>query len=163
MRTAILTVLLVIAFAAPTVATPKASPAIAPRVALPTTSGTVELDSLRGKVVLVDFWASWCEPCRKSFPWMADIYRKYADQGFTIVAINVDKDREAAEDFLAKLPAPFVVAFDPTGATAEAFGVRAMPSSFLVGRDGTILGTHAGFDPRKATPWEESIRAACAR
>lgn len=136
--------------------------ASAPRFALPTRDGTVALDSLRGRVVLVDFWASWCEPCKRSFPWMASLHERYGAKGLTIVAINLDKSRDAADDFVARHPAPFTVAFDPAGTTAGAYKVAAMPTSFLIGRNGEILMTHAGFDPRKATKVEEQIEKACA-
>jgi thiol-disulfide isomerase/thioredoxin len=137
-------------------------PASAPRFTLPTRTGTIALDSLRGRVVLVDFWASWCEPCKRSFPWMAGLEARYGSKGLTIVAINLDKSRDAADDFVARHPAPFTVAFDPAGTTAEAYKVTAMPTSFLVGRNGEILMTHAGFDPHKAAKVEEQIQKACA-
>ncbi len=132
----------------------------APDFTLPTSSGTATLHSLRGKVVLVDFWASWCTPCRASFPWMSRMLEKYGSQGLVIVAINVDKDRDKAKEFLEEHPAPFVVAFDPEGETAEAFNVQAMPSSFLIGPDGTIVYTHQGFRPDKAEAVERQIREA---
>ena len=135
----------------------------APQFTLPTRQGSVCSDSLRGKVVFVDFWASWCEPCRESFPWMKSLHERYASKGLVVVAINLDKKRAAADDFLAKYPAPFQVAFDPAGKTAEAFKVAAMPSSFLVGPQGTILSTHAGFDPKKTGAIEALIQEACSR
>jgi thiol-disulfide isomerase/thioredoxin len=134
----------------------------APRFSLPTRQGTVSLDSLRGKVVLIDFWASWCEPCRRSFPWMSALYDRYAPKGFDIVAIDLDKSRDAAEAFLGEFHAPFQVAFDPSGKTAEAFKVSAMPSSFLVDRTGAILYAHAGFDPKKTEPLEALVKEACS-
>lgn len=135
----------------------------APTFSLPGPAGTVSLDSLRGRVVYVDFWASWCEPCRRSFPWLNTLRERYADRGFTIVAINLDKDRRAADAFLAKFPASFLVAYDPAGKTAEAYRVSAMPSSFLIGPNGTILSSHAGFDPRKSGAIEALIQEACPR
>jgi cytochrome c biogenesis protein CcmG/thiol:disulfide interchange protein DsbE len=134
----------------------------APNFELPTRTGSVSLDSLRGKVVLVDFWASWCAPCARSFPWLAAMEERYAAQGLAIVAIDLDHDREAADAFLERHPAPFQVAFDAGGKTAEAFKVRGMPSSFLIGPDGALLYTHVGFDPRKAGTLEERIRQACS-
>ena len=131
----------------------------APRFTLPAREGSVSLDSLQGKVVYVDFWASWCGPCRQSFPWMKTLYDRYASKGLVIVAINLDKDRGAAESFLQKFPAPFTVAFDPSGKTAKAFKVWGMPTSYIVSRTGTVLSTHAGFDPKRAAALESEIAA----
>lgn len=135
----------------------------APGFNLPTANGTVSLESLRGKVVLIDFWASWCAPCRQSFPWMSKLYQQYSSKGFAIVAINLDKERGLAADFVDTFSPPFIVAFDPAGSTAEAYGVPAMPSSYLVGPDGTILFSHAGFDPRKTGMIEDQIKEALTR
>ena len=135
----------------------------APSFTLPTANGTVCLDSLRGQTVLVDFWASWCGPCKQSFPWMTAMHEKYAGKGLQIVAINLDKDRKLADAFLDQHLAPFVVAFDPSGKTAKAFKVWGMPSSYLIGADGTILFSHAGFDPKKTDDVERLIQQACSR
>jgi len=133
-----------------------------PRFNLPAVTGTVNSDSLRGHVVYVDFWASWCDPCRRSFPWLRTLHENYSAKGLVIVAINLDKDRVAAERFLVKYPAPFKVAFDPAGGTAEAFHVQAMPTSYLIGKDGRVLETHAGFDSKQATAIEQRIQKECA-
>jgi thiol-disulfide isomerase/thioredoxin len=133
----------------------------APRFALPGRSGeTVALDSLDARVVLVDFWASWCVPCRKSFPWMNALREQYGAKGLAIVAINLDKDRAAADAFLAKNPAAFTVAFDPAGQTAEAYRVSGMPSTVLIGQDRTILVRHTGFDSKHAGEIEAAIEEA---
>jgi thiol-disulfide isomerase/thioredoxin len=166
-RIALALSLLALALAAPLPALARsAAPARsvpAPRFTLPTRGGTVSLDSLRGKVVLVDFWASWCGPCRKSFPWLKSLHERYAAKGFEVLAINLDKERDQADAFLDQYPAPFLVAFDPAAKTAEAFHVAAMPSSFLVGPTGTILYTHVGFDPGKTGAIEARIQEACTR
>lgn len=135
----------------------------APRFSLPTATGSVILDSLRAKVVLVDFWASWCVPCKSSFPWMTEMHQRYAPKGLAIVAINVDKSRQSAQDFLSKHPAPFTVAFDPEGKMAKAFHVWGMPTSFLIGPDRTILFSRSGFDPKHAKDVEAMIAQACSR
>jgi cytochrome c biogenesis protein CcmG/thiol:disulfide interchange protein DsbE len=135
--------------------------ATAPTFSLPGQTGTVSLDSLKGRVVYVDFWASWCEPCRRSFPWLNTLREHYAGRGLTVVAINLDKDRRAADAFLEKFPASFLVAYDPAGKSAEAYRVSAMPSSFLIGPTGTLLSSHAGFDPRKTGAIEALIQEAC--
>ena len=129
----------------------------APAFKLAGVGGTIESDSLRGRVLFVDFWASWCVPCRSSFPWLAHLQERFGEKGLSIVAIDLDQERKPADAFLAKYPAPFRVAFDPQGKTAEAFHVEAMPSSFLIGRDGRVLERHAGFDPKKAAEVEERI------
>jgi cytochrome c biogenesis protein CcmG, thiol:disulfide interchange protein DsbE len=115
---------------------------------------------LRGKVVYVDFWASWCGPCRKSFPWMSELQQRHAAEGLQVVAVNVDEKREDAVAFLAKVPARFTIAYDPAGATPKAYGVKGMPSSALVGRDGQLLWMHTGFNEADKGQLEECIRAA---
>jgi thiol-disulfide isomerase/thioredoxin len=130
---------------------------------LPTRTGTVALESLRTKVVLVDFWASWCGPCRQSFPWLSTMSERYGDKGLVVVAINLDKDRELAQGFLRQFSPPFIVAFDPEGKTAEAFNVPAMPSSFLVSRSGRVVYSHAGFDLRDADTIEKQIKEEIAK
>ena len=140
----------------------KSSPA-APAFTLPGLQGDVTLDSLRGKAVLVDFWASWCGPCRQSFPWMNDLQHRYGAKGLAIVAVNLDKDREFANTFLAEVPASFTVAFDPSGRTAESYKVKAMPTTFLISPDGKLLVTHTGFDAKRAPEFEAQIAAALPR
>ena len=138
--------------------------AAAPEFTLPARTGPpVTLLDFRGKVVLVDFWASWCGPCRQSFPWMSSMIDRYAAQGFVIVSIDLDKSREAADEFLAKYRPPFIVAFDPAGKTAEAFDVDAMPSSFIVSRDGRIVYAHQGFELSKADRIEDHIKEALSK
>lgn len=138
-------------------------PITAPAFTLPARTGSVALDSLRGHVVLIDFWASWCGPCRKSFPWLASLHERMKEHGLTIVAINLDKSREDADEFLKTYPAPFTVAFDPGGKVAEAFKVKAMPSSLVISKTGKILYSHAGFDPKDTATIEILIRKACAQ
>lgn len=117
----------------------------APPFSLPGSAGTVSLDAYRGKFVYVDFWASWCAPCKRSFPWMAGLQRRYAGQGLVVVAINVDASRADADRFLAATPAPFTVAFDPSGATPKDYAIKGMPSSVLVDPQGKVVFRHAGF------------------
>jgi cytochrome c biogenesis protein CcmG, thiol:disulfide interchange protein DsbE len=134
----------------------------APRFRLPTASDSVSLDSLRGHVVLVDFWASWCEPCRRSFPWMSALHQRLSGKGLRIVAINLDKKREAADEFLERFPVRFTVAYDPSGNVAEAFRVAAMPSSYILDRSGNIVFSHLGFDARDTLSIEARIEKACS-
>lgn len=105
----------------------------------------LDLAQLRGKVVLVDFWASWCEPCRHSFPWLNDMQAKYADRGLVIIGVNVDRDGAEAERFLREIPANFRIVYDPAGALATRYDVPGMPSSYVIGRNGDIVARHIGF------------------
>jgi len=133
----------------------------APAFTLPNAAGqNVDLDKLRGSVVYVDFWASWCSPCKRSFPWMNEMTRKYGPKGLTIVAINVDKKREDAEKFLRLAPAEFTVVYDPAGKAPAAWQVRAMPSSYLVDASGKVVLVESGFKDERKDEVEERIRAA---
>ncbi len=102
---------------------------------------------LENKVVYIDFWASWCPPCRQSFPFMKELSRKYGSEGFLIIAINLDKDQAAARSFLAESEPPFPVLYDSAGTIAKQLSLEAIPSSFIYGRDGTFREKHEGFQP----------------
>lgn len=133
---------------------------VAPAFALPTANGDiVALDKLRGKVVYVDFWASWCAPCRRSFPWMNEMQQKYGSRRFTIVAINVDKKRADAERFLAQIPAHFTVVYDEAGVTPNAYGVTGMPSSYLIDARGNVTFVERGFLDEHKAALEDRIKA----
>ncbi len=135
----------------------------APAFALPDAKGdTVRLDKLRGQIVYVDFWASWCGPCRHSFPWMNEMQQKYGGKGLAIVAINVDTKREDADRFLRQIPALFTVVYDGAGVMPAAFGVKAMPSSYLIDARGTIVEVEQGFRDDRKGVLEERIRALVA-
>ncbi len=135
----------------------------APAFVLPTADiGTISFEALRGRVVYVDFWASWCGPCRRSFPWMNELHQRYGARGLTIVAINVDAKREDADRFLRQYPATFAVVYDPTGATPRAYDVKAMPSSYLVDRAGRIAAIEHGFLDERRAAIDERIRTLLA-
>lgn len=107
----------------------------------------ITLGDLRGQIVYVDFWASWCAPCLRSLPEINTLYEKYKDQGFTVVAITIDDPVEDALDFLDDLETPLAyhVVLDQTAEVMDAYGVVGMPTSFLIGRDGIIRKVHKGF------------------
>lgn len=136
--------------------------AVAAPVVAATQGGTspVDLSAYHGKVVYLDFWASWCVPCRESFPWMNEMQRQYASKGLVIVAVNLDQVHDDAETFLQKYQPEFTVRFDPSGQLAQSFKVRGMPTSALLGRDGKLLLRHEGFRSRDEDTLEESIRDA---
>jgi cytochrome c biogenesis protein CcmG, thiol:disulfide interchange protein DsbE len=143
-------------------ATPPQPGALAPDIALPdaTVPGLARLSDLRGRVVYLDFWASWCAPCRLSFPWMNDLQARHQARRLQVLGVNLDAQRVDAQAFLQQVPARFPVAFDPAGAGARAFGVRAMPTSVLIGMDGRIVAVHRGFHPDQRDRLEASILAA---
>lgn len=118
----------------------------APVINLPGPGGNVDLAALKGKVVYLDFWASWCAPCKQSFPWMNEIQSKYRDAGLQIVAVNLDTKAAEAQKFLSAVPANFSIAFDPKGESAQRYQVKAMPSSYLIDRKGNIQLVHTGFN-----------------
>ena len=131
----------------------------APAFALPAAGGgTIALEQLHGQVVYVDFWASWCGPCRRSFPWMNEMQQRYGGRGFAIVAINVDAKREDALRFLRQYPADFAVVYDGTGATPGAYAVKAMPSFYLIDARGRIAGIELGFRDERRAELEARIR-----
>ena len=105
----------------------------------------LDLERFKGKVVLLDFWASWCTPCKASFPWMQQLQERYDRGDLVVVAVNVDHERALAERFLHEQRADFSVVFDPQGRIAERFDVRSMPASFYIDRTGKVRYTHAGF------------------
>jgi thiol-disulfide isomerase/thioredoxin len=120
------------------------------------------LAPITGKVVWVDFWASWCVPCRRSFPWMNTMHRKYGEQGLQIIAVNLDKDRALADGFLAEVPAEFSLRFDPAGQLAREFKVQAMPSSYLLDSSGNVIASHFGFKTAETPDYEQRILDALA-
>ena len=134
--------------------------AAAPQFELQGMDGAVQLAKLSGKVVYVDFWASWCGPCRQSFPWMNEMQAKYGARGLQIVGINVDAKSEDAKTFLATTPAKFTIAFDPKGATPRQYGIKGMPSSVLIGPDGKVLLEHSGFRDADRAELEAKIQSA---
>jgi thiol-disulfide isomerase/thioredoxin len=128
----------------------------APDFRLPGVKSEIKLSAYRGKVVYIDFWASWCGPCRKSFPWMNELQEKYGNR-VKIIAVNLDQDRSEAEKFLEQNPPKFSVAFDPAGRTAESYKVKAMPSSYLIDPNGSIVSSHAGFRSQDKEELEKMI------
>lgn len=121
---------------------------------------TLDLDSHMGKVVVVDFWASWCVPCRRSFPWLNQMNSKYGDDGLVIIGVNLDHERAEADAFLQEYPADFRIYFDDSKDLANEFEVIAMPSSYLIGRDGEVVQRHYGFKVKKQEEYEAAIVAA---
>ena len=119
----------------------------------------LDLSRYHGQVVVVDFWASWCKPCRQSIPWLNSLKARYGASGLTIVGVNVDAERRDADRFLRDVPIEFDVMFDPQGNVARQFKVQAMPTSYVVDRNGKIVATHLGFRDAKKAETEAAIKA----
>lgn len=114
-------------------------------------------DYFRGKVLYLDFWASWCGPCRVSLPAMNELYREFNDQGFEVVAVNVDKDAADASRFLKQHPVNYYVVTDD-GSLPKRFGVKGMPTAYLIDRSGKIRRVHEGFRPGDEQRLRQQIR-----
>ena len=119
----------------------------------------LDLSAYRGKVVYLDFWASWCTPCRLSFPWMNGIQQSYGSNGLVVIAVNVDHDRALADAFLSAGAPGFKIVYDPNGDIASQYNFRDMPTSVLIGRDGKVHFTHDGFFPAKEGAYAADIVA----
>jgi cytochrome c biogenesis protein CcmG/thiol:disulfide interchange protein DsbE len=131
----------------------------APEISAGTLDGKpLTLASLHGKVVLLDFWASWCAPCRKSFPFLDELQKRHSAEGLRVVGLSLEEDDEAVAEFLESVPVDFAIVRDPSGKTGEAYGITAMPTSILVDRDGRIAARFEGGD----TSVHEKIEAAVA-
>ncbi len=126
------------------------------------TAGALDLSDYRGQVVVVDFWASWCAPCRRSFPWLDAMQQRYADQGLVVIGINEDNAREDAAAFLAQVPVSFRIIADPEGVIARQFELIAMPSTFVFGRNGEIAARHLGFKVAKQAEYEAVLQELLA-
>jgi thiol-disulfide isomerase/thioredoxin len=121
--------------------------------------GKVHLADLKGQVVMVNFWATWCGPCRQEMPLLAQLHSKYEPLGFTLVAVNVEPDSAAAVAWLAQTPVDFPVAFDTANAVAARFGVEGMPSSVFIDRAGNVRYVHRGYKSGDEARYADMIRS----
>ena len=118
-----------------------------------------QLTDFKGDVVLVDFWASWCVPCRDSLPWLNAMQQKYGEQGLQVVMVNLDKDPAAAAKMGAGIDAGIRQYLDPTGDLATRYDLEGMPSSYLYDRDGEFISSHIGFLKSDGTKREKAVLA----
>ncbi len=108
-------------------------------------AANLDLSAYKGKVVYLDFWASWCNPCRQSFPWMNEVQEVDGPKGLVVIAVNVDHDKSLAQRFLQRYAPQFKIVYDNDGKIASRFNFNDMPTSYLIGRNGKIRYIHAGF------------------
>ena len=130
----------------------------APNFTVSTGNKTIKLSDYKGKVIYLDFFASWCVPCRKSFPWLNSMHKRYKNKGLVVLAINLDKNKADAKRFLSKYPANFIVGYDPEGKVAGLYQLPGMPSSFLIDKKGNIVSSHVGFHAEDSAELEQEIK-----
>lgn len=132
----------------------------APEFSLPARAGQeVSLQSLRGQVVMLNFWASWCGPCRTEMPLLEQMHRRYASLGFTLLGVNVEADTRAAENWLEDTPVSFQILFDRDSKVSKLYGVDAMPSTIFIDRQGRVRHLHRGYQPGDESDYLDQIRA----
>ena len=136
----------------------------APEIGLKDLSGkTVDLASLAGKVVILDFWATWCAPCREEMPELQKFYKKYNAKGLEIVGISVDKGPEGIKDFINKLKVTFPVVHDEGHKVADKYSPPRMPSSYIIDRKGVVRYVHGGYRAGDAAQFEKEIQELLAK
>lgn len=121
--------------------------------------GSVSLADFEGDVVLLNFWATWCGPCREEMPQLEAIYERYHDLGFTLLGVNVEEDSSGASRFLSETPVSFPILFDPENEVSELYHVVAMPSTVIIGRDGTMRYVHHGYKSGYEQDYQAQVRA----
>ena len=153
-----------IAFALATLAPPLATGAVAPQASAPdftlrTLNGpNLRLAEQRGRVVMVNFWATWCGPCRQEMPQLDRLYQKYKSSGFVLLGVNVDEDARKATDVAAKLGVTFPVLLDTEKSVSKLYDVSTMPSTMLIDRDGKVRYVHRGYLAGYEDNYDKQIR-----
>ncbi len=133
----------------------------APTFVLPDQTGAeIALPALQGKVVYLDFWASWCAPCKESLPFMNELQQKFADRGLAVLAVNLDTNRERAQALMAKVSPQYRVLFDPKGAVAKEYALPTMPTSYIIDRAGVVRVVHPKFTPEDRAAIVAAVESA---
>lgn len=136
------------------------APTPAPDFTLPARDGgEVRLSELKGQVVMINFWATWCGPCRQEMPLLEQLQAKYEPLGFTLLGVNVEPDSTAAVAWLKGVPVTFPILFDTRNTVAESFGVQGMPSSVFVDREGRVRYVHRGYKSGDEAQYADLIRS----
>ena len=148
------------AWAAPDPVADAVAASPAPPFTLQATDGQqVSLAQFKGDVVMINFWASWCGPCRQEMPLLDSIYRKYKDMGFELIGVNVEPDSKAANAWLKATPVTYPVLYDPQSKVSELYQVQAMPTTVIIDRTGTVRFLHRGYLPGDENAYLNSIRS----
>jgi peroxiredoxin len=146
-----------LAIALPALAVSSSAPA--PDFALEARGGkTINLSQYKGQVVMINFWATWCGPCRQEMPLLESIYKKYNKMGFTLLGVNVEPDSKPAEEWLKQTPVSFPVLFDKESKVSTLYKVSGMPSTVIVDRKGNVRVIHRGYKPGDENEYLNSIR-----
>lgn len=133
---------------------------VAPGFSLPDASGSeVALSNYSGQVVLINFWASWCGPCRQEMPLLDELHQRYAPLGFTMLGVNVEEDSALADSFLKGMPVTFPILYDRKNTVSKLYDVIAMPSTVIVDRKGQVRYIHHGFEAGNEHDYQDQIRA----
>lgn len=141
-------------------ASSSANSSIAPSFALPSRSGDmVSLDQLKGQVVMLNFWASWCGPCRQEMPLLDQMHKRYSSLGFTLLGVNVEANTQDAEKWLTQTPVTFPVLFDKENKVSKLYDVSAMPSTVFIDRKGNVRYLHRGYKSGDESEYLNQIRA----
>jgi thiol-disulfide isomerase/thioredoxin len=131
----------------------------------PVLAASPDFDLVRhhGKVVVVDFWASWCKPCRESIPWLNEMHSRYGTDGLVVIGVNVDAEHADAERFLRDVPINFGVVFDPEGRIAQQFKVAGMPTTLVFDRTGKLVQSRIGFRAARKDEEETALQQLLSR
>jgi peroxiredoxin len=131
----------------------------APQFSLAARGGkTINLAQYKGQVVMINFWATWCGPCRQEMPLLESIYKKYNKMGFTMLGVNVEPDSKPAEDWLKATPVSFPILFDTKSEVSKMYEVSGMPSTVIVDRKGNVRVIHHGYKPGDENEYQDNIR-----
>ena len=131
----------------------------APDFTLKSSSGSnIKLSEHRGEVVMINFWASWCAPCRQEMPLLEDLYKRYKDGGFTLLGVNVEEDSSKAQDLLRQVQVTFPILFDNKNTVSQLYKVEAMPSTVILDRDGNVRFLHKGYLPGYEDEYQKQVR-----
>jgi len=119
----------------------------------------IKLSERRGRVVIVNFWATWCTPCKKELPYFNQLYGKYKHVGLEILGVNIDKTSAEAKKMSSALAISFPVLLDPSGKVSDLYQIRSMPTTYVIGKDGMVRHVHWGFGPDEPARYEREIRS----